>query len=156
MVIAVKSLHNFSNSNPNADLRAFKEELKIKYSAVSTITRRFPGGTGILEELLKAETPALDWDDYCGLMAGVRLVWEEKAEALNKAMLLLLNSKNDNAKKDLSLAYKQGNKTAYPLNLESMVRYLSSMYSIKSANNPRHKKGYNNTVIIITFQNREL
>ena len=56
-------------------------------------------------------------------------------------MLLLLNLKNDNAKKDLHLAYSQGNKTAYPLNLESIARYLLSMYSIKSANNPRDKKG---------------
>ena len=74
MVVAVKSLHNFSNSNPN-DPHAFKEELKIKYSAVSAITGRFPGGTGLLEELLKAETPTLDWDAYCALGALARLVW---------------------------------------------------------------------------------
>ena len=49
-------------------------------------------------------------------------------------MLLLLNSKNDNAKKDLRLAYSQGNKIAYPLNLES----------IKSANNPRDNMGDKN------------
>ena len=59
-------------------------------------------------------------------------------------MLFLLNSKNDNAKKDLHLAYSQGNKTAYPLNLESMARYLLSMYSIKSANNPCGKRGDKN------------
>ena len=104
MIVLLKSLHNFSNSNPN-DPHAFKEELKIKYSAVSVITGRFPGETGILEELLKVETPQLDWDAYCALGAPVRLVWEEKAEALNKAMLLLLNLKNDNAKKNLRLAY---------------------------------------------------
>ena len=56
-------------------------------------------------------------------------------------MLLLLNLKNDNAKKDLRLAYSQGNKTAYPLNPESMARYLLSMYSIKSTNNPCDKRG---------------
>ena len=61
-------------------------------------------------------------------------------DALNKAMLLLLNSRNNNAKKDLCLAYSQGNKAAYPLNLESMARYLSAMSSIKSANNPRDNK----------------
>ena len=59
-------------------------------------------------------------------------------------MLLLLNSKNDNVKKDLRLAYSQGNTTAYPLNLESMVRYLLSTYSIKSTNNSRDKKGNKN------------
>ena len=88
--------------------------------------------------------PALDWDHYCGLQAPAQLVWEEKDDALNKAMLLLLNSKNYNAKKDLRLAYSQRSKTAYPLNLESMARYLSSMYSMKSTNNPRNKKGDKN------------
>ena len=93
--------------NPN-DPHAFKEELKIKYSAVSAITGWFPGGTGLLEELLKAEIPALDWNDYCALAAAERLVWGDKAEALNKAMLLFLNSKNNNGKKDKYLAYSQG------------------------------------------------
>ena len=51
MVVLLNSLHNFSNSDPN-DPRAFKEELKIKYSAVSAITGRFPGGTGLLEDLI--------------------------------------------------------------------------------------------------------
>ena len=78
------------------------------------MTRRIPGGTGLLEELLKAESPPLYWDAHCAILAPKRLVWEDKAEALNKAMLLLLNSKNDNAKKDLRLSYSQGNKTAYP------------------------------------------
>ena len=67
------SLHNFNNSNPN-DPHAFKVELKIKYRAVSAITRRFTGRTRILEELLKVETPALDWDDYRGLTAAAWLV----------------------------------------------------------------------------------
>ena len=56
-------------------------------------------------------------------------------------MLLLINLKNNNAKKDPRLAYLQGNKIAYPLNLELMTKYLSSMYTIKSVNNPRNKKG---------------
>ena len=123
MVVVVKSLHNFSNSNPN-DPYAFKKELKIKFGAIPTNTRRFPSGTGKLEHLLQVETPSLDWGDYCGLQAPAQLVWEEKADALNKAMLLLMNSKNNNAKKDLHLAYSQGNKLAYPLNLESIARYL--------------------------------
>ena len=140
MVVAVKSLHNFSNSNPN-DPHTFKEELKIKFGTVSAITGRFLSRTGMLEHLLQAETPSLDWDDYCGLGAPAQLVWEAKADALNKAMLLLMNLKNNNAKKDLRLAYSQGNKAAYPLNLESMARYLSSIFSIKCTNNPRNKKG---------------
>ena len=55
-----------------------------------------------------------------------------------------MNSKNNNAKKDLPLAYSQGNKVAYPLNLESMARYLSSMHSIKSAIDPCDQKGDKN------------
>ena len=68
-----------------------------------------------------------------------QLVWEEKADALNKAMLLLTNSKKKNAKKNLCLAYSQGNKLAYPVNVESMARYLLLMYNIKSVNNPCNK-----------------
>ena len=59
-------------------------------------------------------------------------------------MLLLMNSKNNNAKKDICLAYSQGNKSAYPVNVESMVRYLSLMYNMKKVNNPRNKKGDKN------------
>ena len=65
MVVALKSLHNFSNSNPN-DPHAFKEEPKIKFGAVSAITKSFSGGTGILEHLLQAEMPALDWATIVG------------------------------------------------------------------------------------------
>ena len=59
MVVAVKSLHNFSNSKPN-DPHAFKGELKIKFGALSAIVGKFPNGTGVLEHLLKAETPSQD------------------------------------------------------------------------------------------------
>ena len=127
MVVSVKSFHNFSNSYPNVP-HAFKEALKIKFSAVSTITERFLSGTGMLEHLLQAETLALDRDHYCGLGAPAQLVWKEKVDTLNKAILLLLNLKKDNAKKDLRLAHSQGNKAAYPLNLESVARYLSSYH----------------------------
>ena len=41
MVVAVKLLHNFSNSDPN-DPHTFNEELKIKFGAVSTIVRKSP------------------------------------------------------------------------------------------------------------------
>ena len=143
MIVSLKSLHNFSNSNPN-NPRAFKEEPNIKNSAAFAITRRFLDGIGLLEELLKTESPPLDWGAYCALGAPPRIEWEDEAEALNKAMLLLLNLKNNNAKKDLCLAYSQGNKTAFPLNLESMARYMLSMYSIKSTNNAYDKRGDKN------------
>ena len=143
MDVAMKSLPNFSNSKPN-DPYAFKEELKIKFGAVSAIVRKFLNGTGVLEHLLKAETSPQGLGDYCTMNVVDRLVWEEKADALNKAMFLLMNSKNDNAKKNLRLAYSQGNKLAYPLNVESTARYVSLMYNIKSANNACNKKGDKN------------
>ena len=50
-------------------------------------------------------------------------------------MLLLANSKNEAAKKDLRLAYAQGNLTAYPGGCEKMARFLSSQYAKKKINN---------------------
>ena len=37
------------------------------------------------------------------------LIWEDRAVNLGKAMFLLVNLKNEIAKKDLRLAYTQGN-----------------------------------------------
>ena len=142
-VVGVKSLHNLSNLKPN-DPHAFKEELKIKFGAVLAIAGKFPNGTGVLEHLLKAKTPQQNWGHYCAMLAADQLVWEEKASALNKAMLPLMNLKNYNAKKDLRFAYSQGNISAYPLDIESMARYLLLMYNIKNVNNPRNKKGNKN------------
>ena len=56
-------------------------------------------------------------------------------------MLLLINLKNNNTKKDLSLTYAQGNCSPHPDTIESMARFLSSQYNIKTVNNPRDKKG---------------
>ena len=75
--------------------------------------------------LSKAET-ALDWDGYCALSEEDRLVWEQRADALNQSMIYLMNSKNKHDKKDLSLAYSQGNYTAYPFDIEAVARYLST------------------------------
>ena len=53
-----------------------------------------------------------------------------------------MNSKNKIAKKDLRLAYSQGNNTAYPPNIKSMARYLSTQYpNNKPANQREGKKG---------------
>ena len=82
------------------------------------------------------------------MAAPQRLVWEDKAADLAKAMLLLVNSKNEAAKKDLRLAYAQGNLTAYPGGCEKMARFLLSQYANKKTNNPinnnRGKKGDKN------------
>ena len=52
MVVAVKSLHNFSNSKPN-DPHVCKEELKIEFDVVLAIVEKIPNGTGVMEQLLK-------------------------------------------------------------------------------------------------------
>ena len=58
-------------------------------------------------------------------------------------MLYLMNSKNKNAKKDLRLAYSQGNNTAYPTDIKSEARYLSIQYPNNKPTNQRGgNKGY--------------
>jgi len=112
-VVVAKILNNFSNAKPN-DPHRFKEELKIKCDAVLAVVGKYPNGTGPMLELLKAEATPLYWDDYCGMTVANRGIWEAKGDASTKDMLLLMNSKNDAAKKDISLSYSQGKKTAYP------------------------------------------
>ena len=53
---------------------------------------------------------------------------EKRANELNQSMLYLMNLKNKNTKKDLNLAYFQGNNTAYPSDIKSIARYLSTQY----------------------------
>jgi len=73
-------------------------------------------------------------------------VWEQRADALNQAMIYVMNSKNETAKKDLRLAYSQGNHTAYPPNIEAAARYLSSQYpNTKPANQHKGNKGNKRT-----------
>ena len=92
-------------------------------------------------ELLSNALPApLDWAGYCALPEANQLVWELRADALNQSMLYLMNLKNENAKKDLCLAYSQGNNTAYPPDIESMAKYLSTQYS---NNKPTNQRGGN-------------
>ena len=69
-------------------------------------------------------------------------MWELRADALNKAMLFLMNSKNKTAKKDLRLVYSQVISTAYPTDIKAMARYLSTQYpNDKPANQRGGKKG---------------
>ena len=92
-----------------------------------------------MERLLSRAQPAvLDWAGYCALTPDEQLVWEQRADELNQSMLYLMNSKNELAKKDLRLAYSQGNNTAYPPNIESMARYLSTQYP---NNKPANQRG---------------
>ena len=92
--------------------------------------------------LLGAVVPVIDWAGYCPLTPAKQLVWEERGNELNKAILYLINSKNEHAKKDLCLAYSQGNLTAYLTIIEGTARYLSTQYpNNKPANQRDDKKG---------------
>ena len=62
---------------------------------------------------------------------------ELRADVLNQSMLYLMNLKNKNAKKDLRLAYSQGNNTAYLPDIETMARYLSTQYPNNKPTNQR-------------------
>ena len=56
-----------------------------------------------------------------------------------------MNLKNKNAKKDLCLAYSQGNMSVYPPTIKGMARYLSTQYpNNKPANQCNSKKGDKN------------
>ena len=116
-VVAIKSLNTYTNNEPK-DPHGYKEEVKIKYKVTKAIIGKFPNGTAALMELLSKALVPLDWDGYFALPEEDQLVWEARADALNQAMLYLMNSKNKNAKKDLRLAYSQGNNTIYPTNIE--------------------------------------
>ena len=67
-------------------------------------------------------------------------ILEERSDASTKAILLLLNSKNDNTKKDLRLSYPQENKSAYQTTVKAMARYLSTQYPNKTIGHQRDKK----------------
>ena len=126
------TMKNFSNSKQN-DPHGFKKELKIKYDAILAVAGKFPNRTGRIMELLKVETPPLDWADYYCVMDVIdQAIWEPRGHASTKVMLFLFNSKKYNAKKDLCLSYSQGNKSASPTTAKAMTRYLSTQYPNKT------------------------
>ena len=87
-------MNNYTNNEPY-DLHGFKEQVKIKFEATKAIVWKFPIGTAALMGLLsKAQPTALDWVAYCALPAEEQLVWEQKANELNQAILFLMDSKN--------------------------------------------------------------
>ena len=99
-------MNNFSNKKPN-DPHGFKEEIQIKFDAVLAVAEKFQNRTGSMMELLRAERQTVDWAGFCAMPVAEQIIWEEKSDAITKAMLLLMNLKNDNAKKNLRLAYSQ-------------------------------------------------
>ena len=124
-VMSVKSLNNFSNMKPHIP-HGFKEELKIKYNSVLAVVGNFPNRTGAMMELLKAKPTPLTWANYYAMSVADQITWKERGDNSTKAMLLLLKSNNDNAKKDLCLLHSQGNKSAYSPTAKVMARYLST------------------------------
>ena len=137
MVTIIKSLNTYTNNDPN-DPHGFKEQVKIKFEATKAIVGKFLNGIAALTHLLsKAETP-LYWDAYCALSEEGRLVWEQTADKLNQSMINLMNLKNKIAKKDLRLAYFQGNYTAYPANIKAAAWYQSTQYH---NNKPPNQRG---------------
>ena len=122
-------MKTYTNNEVN-DPRGFKDQAKIKYEATKAIVERFPNGTATLMHLLSNSAPALDWDEYCVLPAEGRLEWETGADKLNQAMI---------AKKNLQLAYSQGNHTAYPTDIKAAAWYLSTQYPNNKPGNQQQK-----------------
>ena len=128
----MKSMNNYSNNIPH-DPYGFKIDIKIKFDAVKVVVEDFPNRIGAMMELLGREQPAINWAGYCLLTPSQQLGWEERGDDLNKSILFSMNSKNNNTKKDLRLAYSQGNKTVYLLSIEAMARYMSTQCPNKSS-----------------------
>ena len=130
-VVLVKSLNNFSN-NKTHDSNGFKEKIKIKFNAVKAVVEKFPNGTEAMTKLLKAKPIPLTWANYYTMSVAEQLILEERSDLLTKSMLFLMDLKNNNANKDLHLAYSQGNKTAYSLSVKAIARYMSTQYPNKN------------------------
>ena len=135
-VVAIKSLNTYTDNDPN-DPHSFKDQVKIKYEATKTIVGRFLNGTAVVTYLLSKAEIALNFDNFCALQEEERLVWEQRANALNQSIIYIMNSKNENAEKDSNLAYSQGNYIVYPLNIEAVARYLSTQYPNNKPSNQR-------------------
>ena len=138
-VVAIKSLNTYTNNDPN-DPHGFKEQVKIKFEATKAIVEKYPNGTAALMHLLSNAETSLDWDAYCALPAEGQLAWELRADALNQSIIYLMNSKNEITKKDLHLAYSQGNYTAYPTHIQAAVWYLSTKCPNNKPGNQRKKQ----------------
>ena len=74
-----------------------------------------------MEQLLNKDD-GKTWDDYCKMLAATQLECKGKADNQTKAMLILMNSKNEPAKKDLFLAYAQGIHLSYPDKIEKITK----------------------------------
>ena len=89
-VVAMKLLNIYTNNEPQ-DPHGYKKQVKIKYKATKAIVGKFPNGTAALMELLSKAPVPLDPAGYCALPEEEQLIWEVRANALNQAVLYLIN-----------------------------------------------------------------
>ena len=139
----MKLIKNYSNNKPH-NPQGFKEQVKIKYDTIKAITGKFPNEIAAMMALLRATTSVIDWAGYCMVTPAKQLMWKKRGDKLNKALLYyLMNSKNKHVKKDLNLAYSQGNTTVYiPIIKGIASRYLLTQYpNNKPAHQRNGKKG---------------
>ena len=100
-------------------------------------------GTVAIIVLLEVEVIPLTWVNYCAMPPTDQLVWEERGIELNKEMFYLMKPKNKNVKKNLHLAYSQGNITAYLPKIKGVARYLSTQFPNNKFSHQRNsKRGY--------------
>ena len=78
----VKSMNNYSNNKPHDPLY-FKEQVKIKYDALTAVSGKFLNGTAVMMGLLGKAPPPIDWAGYCALTPPEQLVWEQRGDELN-------------------------------------------------------------------------
>ena len=140
-VVAVKSLNNYQPPNKYTDPHVFKEEIKTKYQATLAMTGRFPNGTKFMEDALalneeddgtgKMVPKPLTIENYFAMPASQQRKWEKLGDDLNIAMIFLNNSRNENMKRDLRVAYSHGNKECYPRNVEALARLQATQYRVR-------------------------
>ena len=103
----VIQFHQFQTGE-SAQIKRRTQGLWVKYDTTMAITWKFPNRTIFLELLLAKEIILFDQKLYCDLTAAKQLVAKDKANNLSKFTILLVNLKNEVAKKDLRLAYTLG------------------------------------------------
>ena len=142
--VALRNVSNYVNPKVE-DPHYYKAELKTKFQAVLALSGRFPYGTCYMEEMLRRNvnngTPSpLTINDYFSMGENEKAMWEKKGNDLTVAMLWLSNSRNENMKRELRLAYSQGNTDCYPTDPEKMARLAASQYIMSAPRNANNKQ----------------
>lgn len=138
-MVAIKSLNLFSSQDVS-NIHYFKKELKTKFEATKAICSKFPFGTGILVFAIQnfpSGKLTNEWVDFCKMKDNEQTKWERTYDNLVMAMLLLNNLRNEEAKKELSCSYANGNTNAYQTTLEKIARLLCSQYPMTKGKNKK-------------------